>query len=221
MPRVAAQFADGGQNPVAVPGDVGAVEVGGQHGVAARCVSAGLGSSVVVESGPAVKDDDRPSLVGGIRRTDEHTVQHCIGIVIGEGLLEQTTSHSRKILTEFLDNSIAIEIKQPPIGERIRPALVAWDWGTLTAGGSVDEFVGGFGPREGLAALVPALDVGVDRGGELIDAAVAAAADGLPGDDREEDLDQVEPGPRGRGEMKGDPGLRASQARTAGCLWVA
>jgi hypothetical protein len=47
-----------------------------------------------------------------------------------------------------------------------------------------------------------------------------AAAQGLPGDDREERLDQVQPGARGRGEVQGDPGWRSSQARTAGCLWV-
>ena len=52
--------------------------------------------------------------------------------------------------------------------------------------------------------------LGVGDGGE------GAAADGLAGDDREEDLDQVEPGAGGRGEVQVIPGLRASHAVTPG-----
>ena len=47
-------------------------------------------------------------------------------------------------------------------------------------------FVGGLGPCEGLAALVPAVDEGADGCEE------AAAADGLASDDAKEDLDHVQ-----------------------------
>jgi hypothetical protein len=40
-----------------------------------------------------------------------------------------------------------------------------------------------------VAAVVPAVDEGLNRGDEVLDGGEAAAADGLPGDDREEDLD--------------------------------
>jgi hypothetical protein len=46
-----------------------------------------------------------------------------------------------------------------------------------------------------------------DRVDQVADRGEAAAADGLAGDDREEDLDQVQPGSRGRGEVHGDPGV--------------
>jgi hypothetical protein len=39
----------------------------------------------------------------------------------------------------------------------------------LTAGGSGDDFVGGLGPGEGLAALVPAVDEVPDGGGQVFD----------------------------------------------------
>jgi hypothetical protein len=41
------------------------------------------------------------------------------------------------------------------------------------------------------------------------------------GDDREEALDQVEPGAAGRGEVQVTLGCLVSQVYTAGCLWVA
>jgi hypothetical protein len=41
------------------------------------------------------------------------------------------------------------------------------------------------GPGEGVAAVVPAVDEGADLGGEVADAAVAAAVDGLAFDDPE------------------------------------
>jgi hypothetical protein len=57
------------------------------------------------------------------------------------------------------------------------------------------DLVGGLGPDEGVAALVPALDEGADRGDEFFDAVKGCAADCLLGDDAEEDLDQVQPRP--------------------------
>jgi hypothetical protein len=47
--------------------------------------------------------------------------------------------------------------------------------------------VGGLGPDEGVAAVIPAVDEGLDGGDEVGDRGEAAAADGLPGDDREDD----------------------------------
>jgi hypothetical protein len=51
------------------------------------------------------------------------------------------------------------------------------------------------GPDEGFAAFVPAVDEAADGIDEVADGVEAAAADGLAGDDPEEDLHQVQPGP--------------------------
>ena len=83
-----------------------------------------------------------------------------------------------------------------------------------------EDLVGGLGPDEGMAAFVPAVDEGADRGDEVLDRGEGSASDGLVGDDAEEDLDQVEPRPRGGGEVQCDAGVLASQAVTLGCLWV-
>ena len=69
----------------------------------------------------------------------------------------------------------------------------------------VEDVVGGFDPGEGVAAVVPAVDEAADGCGEVFDAGEAAPADGLAGDDAEEDFDHVQPGPAGRGEVQGDP----------------
>jgi hypothetical protein len=61
---------------------------------------------------------------------------------------------------------------------------------TLTAGCVGQDLVGGLGPDKGLAAFVPAVDESADRLGQVTHRGEAAAADGLPGDDREEELDQ-------------------------------
>ena len=76
------------------------------------------------------------------------------------------------------------------------------------------DFVGGFGPDERVAAFVPAVDEGLDGGDQVFDPGEGAAADGLAGDDAEEDLHEVEPGSRRRGEMKLIRGRLASQACT-------
>ena len=44
-----------------------------------------------------------------------------------------------------------------------------------------EYLVGGLGPDEGLAAVVPAVDERFDGDDEVFDAGEAAAADGLPG----------------------------------------
>jgi hypothetical protein len=49
------------------------------------------------------------------------------------------------------------------------------------AGSAGEDFVGKFGPDEGLAAVVPAADEPAGGGDKLVDGVEAAAADGLPG----------------------------------------
>lgn len=58
------------------------------------------------------------------------------------------------------------------------------------------EDLGGLGPDERVTAFVPAFDEGADRADELLDAVEGLAAVGLPRDDPEERLDQVQPCPR-------------------------
>ena len=67
------------------------------------------------------------------------------------------------------------------------------------------------------AVFVPAVDEGLDGGDEVFDRAGAASADGLAGDDPEEDLHHVQLRPGGGGEVHGDSGVFASHVFTAGC----
>src|SRR3954454_12410635 len=67
------------------------------------------------------------------------------------------------------------------------------------------DLFGGLGPDERTAALVVAIDEGADGANELADALEGSAADGLTGDDREEDLYEVQPGARGWREVQRDP----------------
>jgi hypothetical protein len=61
-----------------------------------------------------------------------------------------------------------------------------------------------------------------DRRDQLLDAGEVATTQRLPLDDREEDLDQVQPGRKRRGEVcRWTRGWLASQACTLACLWVA
>src|ERR1700678_1964437 len=69
-----------------------------------------------------------------------------------------------------------------------------------------------------MAAVVPAVDEVLDGSDEVADAGEASAADGLAGDDPEEDLDHVEPGPGGRGEVQGDPGVPCQPGLHVGML---
>jgi hypothetical protein len=52
------------------------------------------------------------------------------------------------------------------------------------------DLIGGLGPGEGVGAFCPAVDVGLDRDDQVGERGEGAAADRLPGDDPEEDLDQ-------------------------------
>src|SRR5438552_8864863 len=85
--------------------------------------------------------------------------------------------------------------------------LVSCERGSFTGTAFREYLVGGLGPGERVAAVVPAVDEGLDGGDEVLDRGEAAAADGLPGDDREEDLNEVQPRPGRRREMQGDPGV--------------
>src|ERR1044071_2616789 len=67
--------------------------------------------------------------------------------------------------------------------------------------------IGVLGPCEWFATLVPSVDEAANRIDELANGVEAAPADGLTGDDPEEDLDHVQPGPRCGGEVQRDPGV--------------
>src|SRR6266516_829304 len=73
------------------------------------------------------------------------------------------------------------------------PALVSRERGSFTWFAMREYLIGGLGPGEGMAAVVPAVDEVLDGGDEVLDRGEAAAADGLAGDDRKEDLHHVEP----------------------------
>src|SRR4051812_27526492 len=71
-----------------------------------------------------------------------------------------------------------------------------------------EDLVGGLGPDERVLAVVPAGDERLDLGGQVADRGEAAAADGLAFDDAEPDLDHVQPGSGGGGEVDVDPRVR-------------
>lgn len=87
-----------------------------------------------------------------------------------------------------------------------------------------EDLVGGLGPGEWVAALVPAVDEGADLGVEVLDGGEDSSADGRTVDDGEEDLDHVEPGGAGGGEVDVDArvGLRpgAHLGGLVGCVVV-
>jgi hypothetical protein len=70
------------------------------------------------------------------------------------------------------------------------------------------DLVGGLGPDEVLAAVVPTVDEGPDLDHEVSDGGKRATVDGLAFDDGEPDLDQVQPGSRRRGEVHLDARVR-------------
>src|SRR4051812_28020184 len=67
---------------------------------------------------------------------------------------------------------------------------------------------GALGPDERVFAGVPTVDEGADLDHQGADGEAGAPAQGLVFDDPEPDLDQGPPGPRGRGEVDVDPGVR-------------
>jgi hypothetical protein len=74
------------------------------------------------------------------------------------------------------------------------------------------------GPTERLAALVPGVHEPTDRGDQLGHAGEVPTPQGLAGSDRKEDLDQVQPRRRGRGEVQPDPGMAGQPGPDRGVL---
>jgi hypothetical protein len=80
-----------------------------------------------------------------------------------------------------------------------------------------EHLLGCLRPHEGLGALVVAGDEAVDRGDQLADVGVAAAADVLAREDREPALDEVHPGGAGGGEVEVDALVADQPALDLGC----
>ena len=73
-----------------------------------------------------------------------------------------------------------------------------------------------------MAAVVPTVDEGADLDHEIADGWEAAAVDGLAFDDGEPDLNQIQPGSGGRGEVDVEPEVTGrAEALTFGCWWAA
>jgi hypothetical protein len=85
--------------------------------------------------------------------------------------------------------------------------------GSLGAGG-----VGVLGPGERSAAVFPVVDEPFDGGGEVGDGRKVAAPQRLPGEDREEDLDQVQPRVRGRRKVRSNPRMAREPGAHRGVL---
>jgi transaldolase len=96
-------------------------------------------------------------------------------------------------------------------------ALVARCPGTFTFDFG-EDLVGGLGPDEGMPATVPAVDECFDLDCQVAHGGEAAAPDGLAFDDGEPDLDQVQPGAGGGGEVEVDPRVRRQPRRHFGPL---
>lgn len=75
----------------------------------------------------------------------------------------------------------------------VRFSLRAFDAG--------EDLVSVLGPGERPWVVVPVIDEGADRGGELLDGGERAAA----GDDREKAFHEAQPGAVGRDKVQGDP----------------
>ena len=82
-----------------------------------------------------------------------------------------------------------------------------------------EYLVGGLGPGEGLAAVVPPVDE-LDRGDKVFDRGEAAAADGLPDDEAKKTSTMFSHDPDAGVKCKVIRGCFASQARTSGWLCV-
>jgi hypothetical protein len=84
-----------------------------------------------------------------------------------------------------------------------------------------EHLVGGCGPDKRLGVLVVSREVSIDRVDQVGYRSEHAATDGFVGELAEEDLDEVQPRARGRGEVQvkarvlGQPGLDLL------ALWVA
>jgi hypothetical protein len=77
---------------------------------------------------------------------------------------------------------------------------------------------GGFGPDEGFEAGIVLGEISIDGGLQVGDRTEDAAADTLPGHLREEVLDGIEPGGRGRGEVEGPARMTGQPGQHFGML---
>ena len=84
-----------------------------------------------------------------------------------------------------------------------------------------EDLVGGFGPGEGLGVGVVLGDVAMDRRLEVDDGVEGAPLESAPGECREEGLDRVQPGARGRREVKGPAGMPRQPGDDLGMLVAA
>jgi hypothetical protein len=101
------------------------------------------------------------------------------------------------------------------------PQLVSRKRGSLTGAAVVEELVSGFGPDEGVAAFVPAVDERADSGDQLFDAAEAAARMACRVMIEKKISTMFSHDPEVGVKCRVIRGLRANHARTAGWLWVA
>src|SRR4029077_188934 len=74
----------------------------------------------------------------------------------------------------------------------------------------------GLGPNEWYGARVVAVDESIDVIPELLDIGEGSAGQGVALENREPDLDLVEPGAVGRGEVEADIGMAGQPAITLG-----
>ena len=70
----------------------------------------------------------------------------------------------------------------------------------------------GFGPGEWFGVLIISRDEGIDMGSQLCDRSKGGAGERLVGQDREPNLDLIEPGGARRREMKVDVGMAGEPA---------
>jgi hypothetical protein len=87
-------------------------------------------------------------------------------------------------------------------------------------GGFGEDLVGGLDTHEGVGTVVPLAGEGIDRLHHGAHGVERAAPQGLPGEDAEPDLDLVQPGGAGRGEVEVEALVPREPRFTAGVLWV-
>ena len=129
-------------------------------------------------------------------------------------------------ITAHLDSEVKKPLERLERGQRllgfdtVRSLLVSCERGSFTWAAAREYLVGGLGPGEGAAAVVPAVDEGLDRGDEVLDRGEAAAPDGLPGDDQKKTSTMFSHDPDVGVKCRVIRGCLASQARTSGWVWA-
>jgi hypothetical protein len=98
--------------------------------------------------------------------------------------------------------------------------LVSCERGPFTWAALREYLVGGLGPGKGVAAIVPPVDEGLDRGDQVLDRGEAAAADRLRVMIEKKTSAMFSHDPDVGVKCSVIRGCLASQARTSGCVWV-